>query len=85
MLAETDRILRPGGKLIVRDKSEMIKELEGMVKSMQWKVLTIFTEEKDGFLSVEKSYWRPAEVESLEYAYAAAKDLLRENTSNVIP
>ncbi|RHN43128.1 putative S-adenosyl-L-methionine-dependent methyltransferase [Medicago truncatula] len=36
VVAEVDRILRPEGKLIVRDTAETINELESLVTAMQW-------------------------------------------------
>lgn len=65
VIAEVDRILRPGGKLIVLDNSETLSEIESMVKSMQWEVRMSFTKEKEGLLSVVKTMWRPAEVETI--------------------
>ncbi|XP_061346835.1 probable methyltransferase PMT26 [Gastrolobium bilobum] len=68
VVAEVDRILRPEGKLIVRDTVEIINELENMVKSMQWEVRMTYSKDKEGFLCVQKSMWRPKELETLKYA-----------------
>ncbi|XP_058756518.1 probable methyltransferase PMT26 [Vicia villosa] len=68
LLAEVDRILRPEGKLIVRDTVEIINELESMVKSMQWEVRMTYSKDKEGLLCVQKSKWRPKETETLQYA-----------------
>ncbi|KAG4398211.1 hypothetical protein AAZX31_08G001100 [Glycine max] len=68
VVAEIDRILRPEGKLIVRDTVEIINEMESMVKSMQWEVRMTYSKDKVGFLCVQKSMWRPKELETLEYA-----------------
>ncbi|KAJ1405038.1 S-adenosyl-L-methionine-dependent methyltransferase [Sesbania bispinosa] len=68
VVAEVDRILRPEGKLIVRDTVEIINELESMMKSMQWQVRMTYSKEKEGFLCVQKSMWRPKELVTLEYA-----------------
>ncbi|KAE8694948.1 putative methyltransferase PMT27 [Hibiscus syriacus] len=70
MVAEVDRILRPEGIFIVRDDVETINELESMLRSMQWKVLTTFSKDKQGLLCVQKSMWRPKEVETITYAIA---------------
>lgn len=67
-MAEADRILRPEGKLIVRDSVEIIEELESMVRSLQWKVRMTYSKDKEGLLCVQKSMWRPKEQEKLEYA-----------------
>jgi len=68
VVAEADRILRPEGKLIVRDTVEIVEELESMARSMQWKVRMTYSKDKEGLLCVEKSKWRPKEQEKLEYA-----------------
>ncbi|XP_020215578.1 probable methyltransferase PMT26 [Cajanus cajan] len=68
VVAEVDRILRPEGKFIVRDTVDIINELESMVKSMQWEVRMTYSKDKVGILCVQKSMWRPKELETLEYA-----------------
>lgn len=68
LLAEVDRILRPEGKLIVRDTVEIVNELESMVRSMQWEVRMTYSKDKEGLLCVQKSKWRPKETETLQYA-----------------
>lgn len=68
VVAEADRILRPEGKLIVRDTVEIIEEVESMVRSLQWKVRMTYSKDKEGLLCVQKSMWRPKEQEKLEYA-----------------
>ncbi|KAL0792183.1 hypothetical protein Bca101_063560 [Brassica carinata] len=70
VVAEVDRVLRPEGKLIVRDDAETIQEVEAMVKAMKWEVRMTYSKEKEGLLSVQKSMWRPKDVETLTYAIA---------------
>lgn len=70
VVAEVDRLLRPEGKLIVRDTVEIINELESMVKSMQWEVRMTYSKENEGLLCVQKSTWRPTVSETLKYAIA---------------
>ncbi|KAL1071089.1 hypothetical protein V6Z11_D11G066300 [Gossypium hirsutum] len=70
VVAEVDRILRPGGKLIARDDVETITKLENMVRSMHWEVRLSYSKDKEGLLCVQKSMWRPTEVETLTYAIA---------------
>ncbi|KAJ1412976.1 S-adenosyl-L-methionine-dependent methyltransferase, partial [Sesbania bispinosa] len=65
VVAEVDRILRPEGKFIVRDTVEIINELESMMKSMQWQVRMTYSKDKEGFLCVQKSMWRPKELVTL--------------------
>ncbi|XP_052196159.1 probable methyltransferase PMT27 [Diospyros lotus] len=65
VMAEIDRIVRPGGKLIVRDESAAIGEVENLLKSLRWEVHLTFSKNQEGILSAQKSDWRPDE-------YAAA-------------
>ncbi|XP_047338455.1 probable methyltransferase PMT26 [Impatiens glandulifera] len=68
LVAEADRILRPYGKLIVRDHDDVISELESIFKSMRWDIRFAFSKDKEGILSVQKGMWRPTEVETVTYA-----------------
>ncbi|KAE8656342.1 putative methyltransferase PMT26 [Hibiscus syriacus] len=68
VIAEVDRILRPEGKLIIRDNSETISEVEGMVKSLQWEIRMIYSKDNEGLLCVCKTFWRPTEVEPIKNA-----------------
>ncbi|KAE8662813.1 hypothetical protein F3Y22_tig00113124pilonHSYRG00130 [Hibiscus syriacus] len=70
VVGEVDRILRPEGIFIVRDNFETINELESILRSMQWEVLTTFSKDKEGLLCVQKSMWRPKVVETIAYAFA---------------
>ncbi|KAK1310578.1 putative methyltransferase PMT26 [Acorus calamus] len=68
VMAEVDRILRPEGKLIVRDKVATITELENMARSLQWEVRMTYSKDNEGLLCVQKSMWRPKELESSSIA-----------------
>lgn len=69
-MAEADRMLRPEGKLIVRDDVETIGQLESMLRSMQWEVRLTYSKDKEGLLCIQKSLWRPTQSETLTYAIA---------------
>ncbi|KAK9080156.1 hypothetical protein SSX86_001831 [Deinandra increscens subsp. villosa] len=69
VIAEVDRILRPEGKLIVRDNVETIAEIEDMAKSLHWNIRMTYNKEQEGLLCVEKTLWRPTEVETLGYTF----------------
>ncbi|CAN8313598.1 unnamed protein product [Cochlearia groenlandica] len=71
VMAEVDRILRPQGTFIVRDDAETIGEMEKMVKSMKWNVRMTQSKDGQGFLSVQKSMWRPTETETITSAIIA--------------
>ncbi|XP_051127932.1 probable methyltransferase PMT26 [Andrographis paniculata] len=68
LVAETDRILRPEGKIIVRDTSEIITELETIFKSLQWDVRMTYSKNNEGMLVAKKTMWRPTEEEVLTYS-----------------
>ncbi|KAK4416661.1 putative methyltransferase PMT26 [Sesamum alatum] len=70
LVAEVDRILRPEGKIIVRDKVEIISELENIFKSMHWEVRMTYSKDKEGLLYAQKTLWRPTEQETITYAIA---------------
>ncbi|XP_030524024.2 probable methyltransferase PMT27 [Rhodamnia argentea] len=60
VMAEVDRIVRPGGKIIVRDESDAIGEIENLLKSLHWEVHLTFSKDKEGILSAQKGEWRPS-------------------------
>ncbi|KAI3807539.1 hypothetical protein L1987_23469 [Smallanthus sonchifolius] len=68
LMAEVDRMLRPEGKLIVRDNVETVAEVESMAKSLNWKIQMTYNKDNEGLLCVEKTLWRPTEVETVPYA-----------------
>ncbi|KAK8681806.1 hypothetical protein V6N13_054207 [Hibiscus sabdariffa] len=68
VIAEVDRILRPEGKLIVRDTAETINEVESMAKSLQWEIRMTYSRDGEGFLCVRKKFWRPTEEEPIKSA-----------------
>lgn len=70
VVAEVNRILRPEGKLIVRDDVETIIQLESMLRSMHWEVRLTYSKDKEGLLCIQKSQWQPIESEKLTYATA---------------
>ncbi|XXG40176.1 hypothetical protein AAC387_Pa01g0959 [Persea americana] len=59
VMAEVDRIVRPGGKLIVRDESNVVGEVENLLKSLHWEVRLTFSKNQVAILSAQKSDWRP--------------------------
>ncbi|GMI97992.1 hypothetical protein like AT3G51070 [Hibiscus trionum] len=65
VLAEVDRIVRPGGKLIVRDESSAISEVENLLKSLHWEVHLTFSKDQEGILSAQKGDWRPTTYQSV--------------------
>ncbi|XP_075501482.1 putative methyltransferase PMT26 [Primulina tabacum] len=70
LVAEVDRILRPEGKIIVRDTVEIITELENIFKSMQWNIRMTYSKDQEGLLCAQKTMWRPKEAEMVQYVIA---------------
>ncbi|XVF59720.1 hypothetical protein PTKIN_Ptkin07bG0298400 [Pterospermum kingtungense] len=64
VMAEVDRIVRPGGKLIVRDESNVIGEIENLLKSLHWEVHLTFSKDQEGILSAQKGEWRPTKYQA---------------------
>ncbi|URD95427.1 hypothetical protein MUK42_29256 [Musa troglodytarum] len=62
LIAEVDRIVRPGGKIIVRDDSVTTSEVEILLKSLHWEVRLTFSKDQEGILCAEKSEWRPEKL-----------------------
>ncbi|KAF4357284.1 hypothetical protein F8388_002792 [Cannabis sativa] len=59
IVVEMDRILRPGGWVIIRDKIEILDPLEGILKSLQWDIRMTYAKDKEGIICVQKTGWRP--------------------------
>ncbi|KAG8373652.1 hypothetical protein BUALT_Bualt11G0046500 [Buddleja alternifolia] len=70
LVSEADRILRPEGKIIVRDTVEIISELENLFKSMHWDIRMTYSKDNEGLLCAQKTMWRPKEEETVKYAIA---------------
>ncbi|CAN0877399.1 Probable methyltransferase PMT26 [Linum grandiflorum] len=68
LIVEVDRILRPEGKLIVRDNAETVSEVEKILRSMKWEIRMTYSKDGEGLLSAQKTTWRPEESETLDYA-----------------
>ncbi|GFQ07397.1 probable methyltransferase pmt23 [Phtheirospermum japonicum] len=53
--AEMDRILRPGGYLVVQDTMETLNKISPILKSLHWSISV----HQDQFLVGKKDFWRP--------------------------
>ncbi|XP_042508615.1 probable methyltransferase PMT23 [Macadamia integrifolia] len=60
VIAEMDRILRPGGWILVQENMEMINKLNPIFQSLHWE--TAVYEEQ--FLVGKKGFWRPTNREA---------------------
>lgn len=52
---EMDRVLRPGGYLLVQESMEIINKLVSILKSLHWSVNV----HQEQFLVGKKEFWRP--------------------------
>ena len=55
-VVEMDRIVRPGGYVLIQESLEVIKELGPMFRSLHWSVSVY----EDEFLVGKKGFWRPS-------------------------
>lgn len=55
VVVEMDRILRPGGVVIVEDTIEMLNKLKPILHSLHWST----TLHNKRFLIGKKGFWRP--------------------------
>ncbi|KAG5123574.1 hypothetical protein AAZX31_11G070500 [Glycine max] len=60
VMAEVDRIIRPGGKLVVRDESTTLGEVETLLKSLHWDI--IYSKIQEGMLCAKRGKWRPDSI-----------------------
>lgn len=60
--------MRPEGNLIVCDSVETINEVEKGLRSMHWNVRLTYSKDMEGLLCMQKTMWRPEELETLTYA-----------------
>ncbi|TVU01118.1 hypothetical protein EJB05_53442, partial [Eragrostis curvula] len=59
VVVEVDRIVRPGGSIILRDEAGAVGQVEKLLKSLHWDVRLTFSKNDEGVLYAEKSNWRP--------------------------
>lgn len=59
IVVEMDRMLRPGGWAVIRDKVEILDPLEGILRSLRWEIRMTYAQDKEGILCAQKTMWRP--------------------------
>ncbi|KAL5203918.1 hypothetical protein ABZP36_008789 [Zizania latifolia] len=64
VVVEVDRMLRPNGKLIVRDDRETVDEIQVVVRSLRWEVRMTVSNNREAMLCARKTTWRPTQVEA---------------------
>jgi len=55
LVAEIDRIVRPGGYVVIQESKKMINKVGSIFRSLQWSVNLY----NDQYLVGQKSLWRP--------------------------
>ncbi|XP_047164331.1 probable methyltransferase PMT27 [Vigna umbellata] len=60
VMAEVDRIIRPGGKLIVRDEPSTLSEVRTLLNSLHWEIL--HDKIQEGVLCAKRGIWRPTAI-----------------------
>ncbi|KAI9201449.1 hypothetical protein LWI28_023683 [Acer negundo] len=59
IVVEMDRILRPRGWAVIRDKVEILEPLEGILRSLHWEIRMTYVQNKEGIMCAQKTLWRP--------------------------
>lgn len=59
IVVEMDRILRPGGWAIIREKLEILNPLESIFRTLHWDIRMTYAKDKEGIICVQKTTWRP--------------------------
>jgi hypothetical protein len=59
IVVEMDRLTRPGGWVVVRDKVEILEPLEEILRSLHWEIRMTYAQDKEGMLCAQKTLWRP--------------------------
>ncbi|XP_073035135.1 probable methyltransferase PMT28 [Primulina eburnea] len=59
IIVEMDRLLRPSGWVIIRDRVEILNPLEDILRSLHWDIRMTFAQNKEGILCAQKTIWRP--------------------------
>ncbi|KAL5704614.1 tRNA 4-demethylwyosine synthase (AdoMet-dependent) [Ranunculus cassubicifolius] len=59
IVVEMDRILRPGGWAIIREKVELLDPLEVILRSLHWEIRMTYAKDKEGIMCAQKTNWRP--------------------------
>lgn len=58
-IVEVDRLLRPQGWVIFREKLESITEIEALINSLHWDIRMKYVKDLEGLLVAQKTTWRP--------------------------
>lgn len=59
IVVEMDRVLRPGGWAIIREKVEILNPLEEILRSLHWDIRMTYAQDKEGIICAQKTTWRP--------------------------
>ncbi|KAE8100229.1 hypothetical protein FH972_018151 [Carpinus fangiana] len=74
IVVEMDRILRPGGWAIIRDKVEILDPLEGILRSLHWEIRMTYAQNKEGDLAIFPRRTRPEkEIFTMSFSSVPAR------------
>jgi hypothetical protein len=59
LVLEMDRILRPEGWAIFRDKVETLSTVQETLRSLHWEVRLSYEQQNEQLLVAQKTFWRP--------------------------
>ncbi|KAG9446434.1 hypothetical protein H6P81_012562 [Aristolochia fimbriata] len=59
IVVEMDRVTRPGGWAIIRDKVEILNPLKEILRTLHWEIRMTYARDKEGIICVQKTLWRP--------------------------
>ncbi|XP_077223842.1 S-adenosyl-L-methionine-dependent methyltransferases superfamily protein [Tasmannia lanceolata] len=59
IIVEMDRILRPGGWVVIRDKVEILDPLEVILRTLHWEIQMTYNKDKEGIICAKRTAWRP--------------------------
>lgn len=60
MLLEMDRVLRPHGYIIIRERADMAPQVEAAAKAFHWNQTAHIVSGNEVLFAFEKGFWRPA-------------------------
>ena len=64
-LLEMDRILRPQGWIILREKSDILRQIRAIFDSLHWEVRLTYIEGEEEIVALQKTFWRPKSNENI--------------------
>jgi hypothetical protein len=80
LVLEMDRILRPEGWAIFRDKVETLSTVQETLRSLHWEVRLSYEQQNEQLLVAQKTFWRPKTTSWKQNWFTLWYKLIIENT-----